>query len=288
MNASDIVAIRTHVLDHQVRELSRFLSGHFGSRVFVVCPIRAAGPNEPTDSCVFIDDQRSKELALFKPSDWEFRCGDYALYSIRATLPKAKRVWMIENDVWLNFPKASDFFAKFEDDDSDLIIGRFAPASADWFWSAKMERNGFPVMQCLFGFMRVSATAIDTLLASRRLLSRTPAATERDWPNDESFVATTLHNSGFSCRALTPAEGAVGGTYTWTRPFSFQRLKEREPDGKIYHSVRSGDAFLRKARKYLAGNPGRFDLIADDILVECGEAVAQEWRTSAQGSTSTL
>jgi hypothetical protein len=94
---------------------------------------------------------------------------------------------------------------------------------------------------------------------SRRLLRRLL------WPNDESFVSTTLANGGFSCHDLND----FGRTFYEEGTFSFHSAIQGEsfsPEHaglKVYHPVLFGAAYSRKVALLKSyGTPKRDPAVA--------------------------
>jgi FkbM family methyltransferase len=270
---NEIALIRTHFFNQRIKTLIEFLSEYFGDNVYVVCPDRVI---EKLDSATrgdfsrFIPLREGKlaEMGLPIPEKWEWVCGDYALYRARADLPDASHFWLIEYDLVFNYEQPSGFFSRFAQDESDLLAFAYQRAGQHWPWRKLMLPVTDDVMRCFFSPVRVSARALDHLLEKRRGLR---GLVEPDaWPNDEGFVATTLTADGFSCRDIMDGV-ATATSFSWERPHSIQELKDKGPDGLVYHPVVAGQAYLKKARQFLSRHPERFDEIGATLRIECGD-----------------
>jgi len=269
---NEIALIRTHFFNHRIKTLIKFLREYFGDNVYVVCPERVIEKLDPSNAGNFsrfipLKESAIAEMGLPLPEKWEWICGDYAFYRGRADCPEARHVWLIEYDVVFNFDRASDFFSRFADDTSDLLAFEYGPAGPLWPWRKLMQPLGDTVMRCYFSPIRLSAPALDHLLERRQALRGKVAADS--WPNDEGFVATTLTAGGFSCRDIMGGV-ATAASFSWERPHSIQELKDKGPDGLVYHPVVAGPAYLKKARQFVTRHPERFAEIADTLRVECG------------------
>jgi FkbM family methyltransferase len=271
--AREIALIRTHFFNPRIKNAIQFLAGHFGEDVYVVCPDRVIEKLNPGVTGGFsrfipLREAVLDDMGLPRPEKWEWICGDYALYRARMDCPWADRIWLIEYDIVFNFDRASDFFGKFQDDDADLLAFEYQEADPAWPWRKLMLPLSDSVMRCFFSPIRLSGRALDHLLEQRRALARTVAADA--WPNDESFVATTLTHDGFRCRDIT--DGVMTAeSFSWSRPHSIREVKAKGPDGLVYHPVVAGDAYWKKARQFLQRYPERLPEIAATLKEECGD-----------------
>lgn len=270
--AREIAVIRSHFFNQRIVNAIRFLSDYFGDDVYVACPTRVLDKPNPAiagfSRFIPLGEAAVDAMGLTRPEKWEWICGDYAFYRARADRPEADHIWLIEYDIVFNFARASDFFARFGGDDADLLAFEYETAPSDWPWRKRMQPFAEPVMRCFFSPIRLSAPAIDHLLGKRRAMAED--ATPDVWPNDESFVATTLTKDGFRCRDIS--EGVMTPeSFSWSRPHSIKELSAKGPDGLVYHPVVAGDAYMRKARQFVRAHPHRFAEIADTLKAECGD-----------------
>lgn len=270
--AREIAVIRTHFFNQRIVNAIRFLGDYFGDQMYVACPTRVLDKPNPAmagfSRFIPLSEPAIDAMGLPRPEKWEWICGDYAFYRARADCPEADHIWLIEYDIVFNFARASDFFARFGGDDADLLAFEYEPAPADWPWRKRMQPFAEPVMRSFFSPIRLSAPAIDHLLDKRR--SMAGVAAPEAWPNDESFVTTTLTKDGFRCRDIS-AGVMTPESFSWSRPYSIRELSAKGPDGLVYHPVVAGDAYMRKARQFVRAYPDRFAEIADTLKAECGE-----------------
>lgn len=181
-------------------------------------------------------------LDQFPQVTW--RCGDYFLYLARERLPGYRFYWMLEHDVRLNFTNPGEVFTTFDQSDADLIACHFNPADPSWDWGRTMVGPD-PIHRCAYSLVRLSATAIDALLAARQGLAQRFIYEGRDqtsWPNDEAFTATTLQAKGFACRDINSFGRSLYDetSFSFWRPEPLSRLNGQPPDNKIHHPVLHG------------------------------------------------
>ncbi len=105
-------------------------------------------------------------------------------------------------------------------------------------------------VSCLFAILRVSSTAIDRLLTDRRELSR-KRSRRKQWPNDESFVATTLAKSGFVVRDLNSFGQTLYSeeTMSFFGPRQGEALGLENADVRLYHPVLFGADYNSKIER---------------------------------------
>lgn len=204
-----------------------------------------------------LDPERLSALGLYAPPDAGWRCGDYALIAAREAFPDEDAFWLIEPDVRLRFPKASDFFAPCEDAarDLDFVAPHFAPSNPGWYWRTFMSDMHEQVYRCLFSLLFMRAGAVDAVARARRAASReTDAGPEsaRRWPNDEVLCATTLMAEGFRCADFNDLGLGVLHTrasLSFDTPIPGRWLERRPLDRLVHHPVLYGEEFRNKVRK---------------------------------------
>lgn len=244
--------IRTHFVNEQLRAFADGLRAEGAFDVFVVADETHGELDFGDLPKISLRADTASVLALYDETQNLFwRCGDYGLYAARHLLPGYDGFWLIEPDARLKSERPSDLLARFPAcAEVDFLAGRLKPADADWDWAQTMDAEEGPVWRCLFALVRLSARAIDVLLNERRRASLLHRARRREpaaWPNDESFVASTLARRGLVCRDLNDF-GQVydeAGFSFWL-PISERELVASGRDGWIYHPVLSGQAYFLK------------------------------------------
>lgn len=200
---------------------------------------------------VGIDDARCEALGLYCPRDYAWRCGDYGYYLARHAHPDARFFWMIEYDVRFAGGDPHAFFAFFrEHSEVDFLTTCFGPAGWDWHWAITARASDVRPMRCLFPVTRLSATAVDALLAKRVVHSRKPLRRSL-WPNDEAMVATTLAHGGFACRDLNDF-GTVWydpATFSFTVPIDGDAFAPEAHGLRLHHPVLYGEQYARKVAR---------------------------------------
>jgi len=197
---------------------------------------------------VMVTHDACAELGLFCPESFQWRCGDYGLYLARTRFPDASEFWLIEFDIRLagggGIQEFFDFFKR--ETLSEFLACRHGPAPRNWSWYHHANGRNVTPYYCLFGIVRISARAVDALLAHRLAQGRR-SNRRAIWPNDEAFVATTLHQKNFLSRDIN---GFGREFYNETTLALFSRIQgetfsSAEPTVKIYHPVLFGEDFSR-------------------------------------------
>lgn len=196
---------------------------------------------------VMVTDLACRGLGLFTPPDFAWRCGDYGLYLARQLFPEERHYWLVEYDIRLAGGSPRSFFTAFAArPEVDFLACEFGAADPTWWWRPTARGLGVKPHRCLFGIVRLSARALDHLVAKRRLHSRS-VLRRKLWPNDEAFVATTLANDGFACADFN-GFGATfydGETLSLTTPIDGETFQPWAKGVKIYHPVLFGADFNR-------------------------------------------
>ncbi|MDQ1077668.1 hypothetical protein [Pseudoroseomonas cervicalis] len=293
----EAIVIRTHFYDDLIDAFCRRLLAETGRAVIVACDEAKGEVALPADMA-----KASLTPALFAgeglhyPNNAGWLCGDYFHYAARRAHPGFDRYWLVETDVRFKFDRLSEFFDHFAALPADLVAPQLWKAAPKWSWHAPMQPYVEQVHGCIFPVTRLSGQAIDLLLQERIRLSarwlEANAALEKKspYPNDESFVASTLMARGLDCRDINK-QGRVFITrdsFRVGRPMSHLALEAAPNDGLVYHPVHAGQHYLRKMKMRLSiefrgGRPveelqefyGTTGLAL--IARECGEAGVAEF-----------
>lgn len=255
----ELILIRTHFFCEATERFYDFLKRTSGRDVAIVC--------DETNGVVDIGAGKVKisitadfmqKLGLHVPSRFGWLCGDYFLYAGSQLLSGYDRYWMIESDVRMNFENASEFFDAFAEDASDLLAFHMYKSSGTWYWHSPMSYFTQDVYACLFPVVAISKKAVDFAFAERLKMSSNfdnivPKDEKRRWPNDESFLISTLMKNGFSTKSLNSPKRAFTNkdTFGVGLPKSDAQLHTQSPDGMIYHPVQAGERFVNKANSWL-------------------------------------
>ncbi len=181
-----------------------------------------------------------------------WQCGDYFYYHVLAARSDYNFYWMVEPDVLIDFPDVSEVFALFDRARHDLIAPKFGHRPQSWGWHTAMQEDGQPVFGTSVQFIRLSARAVAALHRVRAKASSAPGdKVWNAWPNDESFVATTLARLGFECADIN----AFSEVPLWHRdtfrnlsPWLLEERQKQRGSRRLYHPVLSRDAYLAKLR----------------------------------------
>ncbi len=252
--AAPVILIRTTSLDAETVAFGQAL-GHASGRPTAFLVDERKGPVSVADSFgpvgkVSLTIGACRGLGLYCPPDFAWRCGDYGLYVARHQHPDVEHFWMIESDVRFLGGDIAGFFDFFARIEADLLAGQIQAATPDWYWSHHASARDCAPFRCFFPVTRFSARALDVLLAkrvehSRRLTRRLL------WPNDEAFVATTLHAAGLICRDFND----FGRSFYDLKSFSFENVIDghaftaEAPELRMYHPVLFGEAYARKLER---------------------------------------
>jgi hypothetical protein len=171
-----------------------------------------------------------------------WRCGDYFLYLARQNLPGYRFYWMLEPDIRLHFQSPYNFFRIFEQaEDVGLIACGYGPADPSWDWGRTLP-GPEPVYRCAYSIVRLSDSAIDTMLPARQALAEQFVHDGRDptsWPNDEAFTATALTAKGVVCRDVNSFGHVLydDSTFNFWQPEALSAVRASRPDNKVHHPV---------------------------------------------------
>jgi hypothetical protein len=148
---------------------------------------------------ILLTAEACEALGLYCPSDFAWRCGDYGVYLARKRFADVEHFWLIEHDIRIAGGRPARFFETFESEPQiDFLACNYRRAGSDWDWYFNASGRDVQTFRCNFGIVRLSARAIDRLLAKR--VEHAKSSQRRSLcPNDEGFVATTLSNGNFRC-----------------------------------------------------------------------------------------
>lgn len=245
---SGVILFRMTRFTPATRVFAERLERESGHRVVCLVDERGGPIDVSPFPKVSLTDASCEALGIYCPPDMAWRCGDYGFYLARVQYPQASHFWLIEYDVRVSGTDLSTFFGFFEPfGETDLIAAQYRPADRDWYWRHALPARKVVIHRCLFPLVRLTASAVDRLLARRRQMSRKLTA-RISWPNDESLVATTLSNDGSLCRDLNGFGRTfyTDETFSYFTPFNGDVLKLDGDDGIVYHPVLFDQDYTRK------------------------------------------
>ena len=238
--------LRTHVLTEAILCQARAIASHPQYKIVLAVDNERLGHEQDEFDTMVLSREGFHSLGLRSDlRDVFWRCGDYPLYVARAKYPGCKRFWQYEYDVVLNHRHPGEFLAKIDRalSEDDFLSTYIREAEDSWFFKQAMQGRYPNLFACYFPLVRISSSAID-FLRQRRVLDGDRDGSG-DWPNDEVFVATELINNGFRCADLA-SYGNCYSKATFAFDVLFHNADLPEPDGLIYHMVRSGAQYARK------------------------------------------
>lgn len=246
-----LLLLRTHKFDEEIRRFAESLAALPGMSLACLVDESLGEVATAPYPKIPVTRGRMEALGLHCPGDFAWRCGDYGFYEAARLRPESSHIWMVEYDVRFSMASPSDFFAAFRDrSDLDLIAPNLGERDRNWFWHPAMTDGRRPVYGCIFPCIRLSSRAVAAALDGRRRASRSWLA-RTFWPNDESFVATTLVRDGFSTADLNDLGRTfyTDDSFSFTRPFELEAFERQPMDGLLYHPVLKHDDYVRKLNR---------------------------------------
>ena len=194
-DAEEIILLRATMPDAASEHFAQDLERASGCPVVYVLDERHGPVVRCEREKIGLTGRLVQGLGLYRPIDFTWRCGDYCYYAARTEYRKAQRFWLIEHDVRIR--KAALFFEAIRVSTKDFLAVDLRPAALGWFWFSYTSNRDTEAWRCLFPVTRLSVRAVDLLYEVRREHSR-QWLRKAAWPNDESFVATTVSGSSLS------------------------------------------------------------------------------------------
>ncbi len=256
----ELIVIRTHFYCEATDRLYKYLKETSKRDVVLICD-ETHGTIDvgPGKAKLSISENSAKEMGLHVPKKFGWLCGDYSLYAAAELLSAYDRYWLVESDVRISFDMSAQFFDSFFCDSTDFLAFHIFKAQDNWFWYKPMCYFEREVYACLFPVVGISRSAIRFAFERRKEMSAcfeavVPRDEVRRWPNDESFLTSTLMNNGFKCQNLDAGESKfrINGSFNVGLPKSDKRIRGQSPTGLLYHPVHAGHRFVEKAHAWLS------------------------------------
>ena len=177
-------------------------------------------------------DMAELEVILDPPGGVFWYSVDYPLYYFYLRHRSYDYYLMCEHDAVLNIDV--DEFVRMADNDQIDYVG-FPVSKSGWPLHASegVYPKSFNLYQWLNCISLHSRRSVEFLLKRRQILARHYTAGEiPDWPNNEAFIATEMHNNGFVARELA----AFGKTdkYNWWPPTHEDDLPSLQDHGFMH------------------------------------------------------
>lgn len=266
--AETLILFRTHRDTPFIRERLTYLSDTSGVPVVVALDATQCDGFKDVPTLRLSPEELAGQ-GLHIPPEFGWQAGDYAFYAARKAYPDVKHFWLIEYDVLMSFPKASDFFDLYTDSDKDMLVGRLKTASPKWYWHKSMAGEG-RVMRCLFPVVRLSAKAIDALYRKRVQMSEQASAMCL-WPNDEAFVASTVANLGMATEDLNARAKVYGqSSFRYNHPISIEAVKGRHYNLLLHPVLDAQELAAKRQRVKLQGMRARISAAARRGIADVG------------------
>lgn len=247
-------AIRCRSFDHDVEDLTSQIRRYFPrSRIYYIFDDRepSSSWNGP-DGALALNIETLDSLGLFhQRENVAWVCGDYG-YSLALQKPW-DYLWLLEPDVQFA-NRSMELLTAADSTDTDLIGTKIAERPDSWGWKAKFRavHDTERVYGVFFPLTRVSRALAEKVHEFRAgltpLLLDNPALAV---PNDESIVATTAVEGGFSTLDLYAEHPAEFKYWGW-RPKYPKSLADSRSEPLIIHPSVADDDFRSYVRTELA------------------------------------
>jgi hypothetical protein len=256
----NLILLRTHRFGGRDAAFARTLQAESGYELAVLADEARGAIDTGGLRKIPFDRARLRDMGLHCPDDVAWRCGDYGFYLARAAMPDIDRFWMIEPDVRAGITCYAALFGSLSGVDADFIAPGVKRAERRHFWYPTMRWMTGNVYCCHFAFCAMSAEGADICLSERRRQRRHPAA-RLLWPNDETFVTTSLFRLSRKVRDVNES----GRIWATEQSFGFRTVVHGEDfdraaqSGLLHHPVLWGEEADRKLARLDRGiGPGEW------------------------------
>lgn len=244
-----VIGIRSHRIGPAETRLRKLLLEFFDPEDIYFVIDKRFGIAQATDKSVNVINFDAPQLGLRGCVDWGWRCGDFFHYALCRSV-NASFYYLIEPDVWFSKKTGGALFSSTNVLDSDLLAYNISPARENWYWSRSMQDKTATVFKCAFPLTRLSRNAIDFLHIERAQMEKSFARPSSIYPNDESFVASTLCN--LKEFKFTQLEKIPGLRFNLFSTMNARPIEICTDDGFIYHSALDFEDFVVKSKKILS------------------------------------
>lgn len=261
------IGIRTHRFGLQESSLYEKLLEYFkADDIFFIIDSTKNSVSVPSYcNGILIKNSSLDDLGLFSDVPrvgW--RCGDYFYYFF-ATQVDREFYWLIEPDVAFTHANASLFFKNYEMVSAKFMASSIKKMNSGWRWYESGRLISDDVFGCMFPLTRIDKSTIEFLLRERQKLSlnfRAGLIDRRLWPNDESFVCTTLVKNKSHVASLMDGHEMDFDLFSVKYPVYWRDGGGGLPLNKVVHPALSGDDFDLSFRSKLKSKMGLSDLKA--------------------------
>lgn len=245
-----MILIRAIKLDFETLSFAKNLQTVSQHEVIFIVDERKSTVDTGKFRKISLNASTCQDQGLYTPTDFAWRCGDYGFYLARKLYPAVNMFWMLDYDVRIVGDATKFFKIARAHSDIDLLATFLCRATKNWWWYPALAANNTAPWRCFFPVIRLSAQGIDCLLEKRRTHSL-QLRRRMLWPNDESFVATTILNSGLNALDIND----IGEKFYESSSFSFDRiidgnqLNYSQENTRLIHPVLTGLDLTRKQER---------------------------------------
>ncbi len=258
MTYKNCFAVRTHKFGEREKKFYQFAEKFFGKEnTYLILNVDDDNLKIPSsyNAIYFNKSKILSDNELFWPHDCAWRCGDYCYYVLDQELSGYDFFWLAEPDIHFCNPNPSEFFDQLNSLSHDFLSLRYGKANPNSFFYHTARLLYETPMTCLFGFTRLKADKIKTFYEVRKNFSRdfiNKRRPERDYLNDESFIATLANKQDYSCRSLEKITSFNFKLFTANKDEALLEEEVRAIKGNfIIHPILDQSDFIDKKIKRL-------------------------------------
>lgn len=280
MKNTELIILRTSFFNSSCSELLDNFSGLPGKDI-VVCADESKGfVDTGTYPKVRMGLKSIDRLGLYRHPKSSVYCGDYFYYHVLQKYPDYDYYWMLEPDVYFDFHSVNDFFSSFINNEYDYLAMHFGKRDEKWPQYKKISAYFPRAYGGAFFLTRISRKALNFIFLARKNISQDMSLECADeWPSDESFVASSLMNSGFQCGDFNHVANGVystKGTFGVGWPWLYEDVASGRPSNLVYHPVFFLDEYIVRLKKHLRGRGMIDESIKRIVLDYYGSSTYQE------------
>ena len=254
---TDLAVMRVHRFGPPERLLAATLQDVFPPQDILVVADETAA-TVPVDGLTKLSLTPSAVAPLVGGSlgrlDWAWRMGDLSLYLALHERPDAKRVWLVEGDVFIPLGIAASMFGRLSEIGEDVIACNLKNQGEHRFNRGLAGLSSETALGCIFAFVRASADAIHESLELRRRVRAKfgdglPGEPE---PNDEAVLVNAAAAAGLTTADLfSVASEYFDPQDFWMNPprlFEYHAFTE-EPQNHVVHPVIEFEHILERVQE---------------------------------------
>ncbi len=282
MTYKNCFAIRTHLFGEREKNLYQFAEKYFGKEnTYFILNVDEQKFKIPSsyNAIYFNKNKTLSDKELFWPHDCAWRCGDYCYYALNQELSGYDFFWLAEPDIQICNPNPSEFFDQLISFNHDFLSVGFGIAKPDLFYYHTGRLLSETPMTCIFPFTRMKADKIKTFYEERKKISKdfiNKRKPEKNYPNDEIFIATIANKLNYSCLSLEKITSFNFKLFTANKDEALLANDVRNVGGNfILHPVLDETPFINKKIKRFESmlyHKHNVTLWMQDILTKISDA----------------